>query len=138
MGRVTTTFTPSKSRLEDILLNRIRIAKLPEPEREFQFAKDQGRRWAADFGWPDHHLLVEVEGGIYNQGRHTRGAGYEQDLLKYNAAALLGYRVLRFSERMISDGIAIQCIETALHNTEGKARDAVLAVRPVHRNHLRG
>ena len=129
-----TTFALSKSRLEDVLLNRIRIARLPEPLREYRFAKHIGRRYAADFAWPLDQLLVEVEGGIFSGGRHTRGAGYEEDLNKYNLAALLGYRVLRFSERQITDGVAVQCIESALRNDgKGVERDRrPRSVPPVH------
>ncbi len=59
------------------------------------------RRWRADFalfrGGEDLRVLVEIEGGIYTQGRHSRPIGYANDCEKYNAAQLLGYKVLRFT-----------------------------------------
>jgi len=59
-------------------------------------------------------LLVEIEGAIYTGGRHVRGSGYEADLEKYNLAVLQGYRVLRFSPRMVRDGTALSIVEEAL------------------------
>ena len=84
-----------------------------KPEREFRF--DMLRRWRADFAFPDHKLLIEFEGGIYTQGRHTRGKGYENDLEKYNTATLLGFRILRFSASQGKSGKALSMIEQALN-----------------------
>jgi very-short-patch-repair endonuclease len=76
-----------------------------EFEREYRFAAP--RRWRADFHLPKHRVLIEVEGGIWSGGRHTRGWGFEADCEKYNAAAALGYRVFRYSTAMVSSGEAI-------------------------------
>lgn len=51
-------------------------------------------------------VVVEIEGGIYTQGRHSRGAGMQKDMDKYNAATMMGYRVLRFSTQDILRGRA--------------------------------
>ena len=79
------------------------------PVREFRF--HPVRRWRADFAFPDKMLLVEFEGGIFKGGRHTRGAGFVEDCEKYNAAALLGYHVLRFTDKAVRQGTAIVTIE---------------------------
>lgn len=100
------------SHLETTLLYLIRANGLPDPEREYKFAP--GRKYPADFAYPDKKLLIEVEGGTYSGGRHVRGKGYEQDCRKYNLAALLGYRVFRFTSSMIEDGTAIETIKEAL------------------------
>jgi len=55
--------------------------------------------------------LVEVEGGIWSGGRHTRGKGYLRDLEKYNAATMMGFQVIRFSTDQVKSGHAIQQIE---------------------------
>ncbi len=98
--------------LELLLLRDIRAVGLPDPVREFPFAHP--RKYRADFAWPDARLLVEVEGGAYSQGRHTRGAGYTEDCRKYDLAVLLGWRVLRFTGEMVRDGTAVATIERAL------------------------
>lgn len=75
------------------------------PEREYEFAA--GRKWRFDFAFLDRKLAVEIEGGLFSAGRHVRGAAVEKDFEKYNRAALLGWRVLRYSTKMVTDGIAI-------------------------------
>lgn len=62
---------------------------------EFKF--HPGRKWRADFACPKHKFIVEIEGGAWVGGRHTRGGGYTGDMEKYNAATLLGYKILRYT-----------------------------------------
>lgn len=71
-----------------------RAMRIPEPVPEYEFALIIGRKWRFDYAWPLHKLALEVEGGIWTQGRHTRGAGALADLAKYSEAAILGWRVI--------------------------------------------
>lgn len=98
--------------LEDALLFQIRAIKLPEPTRELVFAKP--RRWRFDFAWPERLIAVEVNGGVWTQGRHSRGTGQISDMDKLNQAQLLGWKVLQFAESHIKSGDAIDLIEFAL------------------------
>ncbi len=90
----------------------MKVVGLPEPDREYRFAAP--RRWRFDFAWPGRMVAVEVEGGTWSDGRHSRGAGYEKDLEKYNEATLLGWRVLRVTTHMVEDGRALAVVERAL------------------------
>ena len=99
------------SHLETILLYLIRANELPEPESEYTFCP--GRKWRADYAYPAQKVLIEVEGGTWSNGRHTRGAGYAKDCEKYNRAAIMGWRLLRFTSSMIEDGTAIETIREA-------------------------
>jgi very-short-patch-repair endonuclease len=85
----------------------LKALKLPLPVPEHRFSD---RRWRFDFAYPSIKLAIEIEGGLYTGGRHTRGAGYEKDLEKYNSATLLGWRLLRFSTGQIKSGYAAQTI----------------------------
>jgi len=100
------------SPLEAELLGQIRLCGLPEPVPQWRFAYP--RRWLADFAYPDHMLLIEVEGGIYTGGRHVRAVGFRQDCRKYNRAVELGLRVLRFTADMVRSGEALALIERVL------------------------
>lgn len=73
---------------------------LPDPEHRFHPV----RKWRFDFAWPDMLLAVEIEGGTWANGRHNRAQGYEGDCEKYNAAVMVGWRVLRFTGDMVRDG----------------------------------
>ena len=87
-------------------------------EREYRFAPP--RRWRADFAIVheayamDHPFLIEVDGGGFIAGRHTRGTGFENDAEKASAAAILGYRVIRATPRQVEDGRALGWIQLAL------------------------
>lgn len=98
------------------LLMQFRAFGLPEPKRQFYFAKALKRRWRSDFGWdePLYMLIVEVEGATWAGGRHTRGAGFEADCIKYGEAILLGYRVIRVTGGMVRDGRALDLVRRAL------------------------
>ena len=95
-----------------MLLNELRWLKMPMPELEYRFLAS--RRFRFDFAWPKLLLAVEVEGGSYVGGRHTRGAGFEQDCWKYNVALVNGWRVLRVTPKQITSGEAVAWIQQLL------------------------
>ena len=105
----------SKSNLEDTLELYLRAYDIPPHESEHRF--HDTRRWRFDFAWPDIKLAVEVEGGTWARGRHTRGSGFAKDCEKYNAAVLLGWRVLRFTGDMVTRGDAVEVIRQAFDTT---------------------
>jgi very-short-patch-repair endonuclease len=84
---------------------------LPTPTPEYRFHPT--RRWRFDFAWPHHKLALEVEGGVFIRGRHSRGAGMVKDMEKYGEAAILGWRVLRVTPKQVRDGSALTLVERA-------------------------
>ncbi|MFX6145155.1 DUF559 domain-containing protein, partial [Acinetobacter baumannii] len=93
---------------EMVLATHLRACKISF-EQEYKFHPT--RKWRADILITGTKILVEVEGGIWSGGRHTRGKGYLGDMEKYNEAAAMGYKVLRFSTEQVKSGLAIQQIE---------------------------
>ena len=71
----------------------------PMPATEYRF--HPVRKWKFDFAWPRVKVAVEIEGGAFSKGRHTRGKGFEGDCEKYNAALDAGWRVYRFTPGML-------------------------------------
>lgn len=125
------------SRPEAELALQIRALGLPPPVAEYRFAAvavglGPGVRdrliaarlqdWRYDLAWPRQcpvpglggGLAVEIQGGLWTGGRHTRGSGYEQDLLKGEAGLLLGWTIYYCSPRRIKSGDAVQAIEKLL------------------------
>ena len=66
------------SRLERRFADLWRAAGGPPLEAEFRFHPQ--RRWRADFAHVPSRTLIEIEGGIYVQGRHNRAAGFAADI----------------------------------------------------------
>lgn len=80
--------------------------------RELRF--DEARMWRFDFAWTEQLVAVEIEGGTWSAGRHSRGSGFEADCIKYAEAAIRGWLVIRVTTEMVDDGRAISLIGRAL------------------------
>lgn len=100
-------------------VERLRAEGIPEPAGEYRFLA--GRAFRFDLAWPNLRLAVEIEGGLYIEGggRHNRARGYENDLVKYNVAALLGWRVLRFGPHLLADNSAVAAVKLAYMAASG-------------------
>jgi hypothetical protein len=74
------------------------------------------RRWRFDLAWiePDRRIALEVNGGLWTRGRHSRGTGQEADYEKHATATLLGWRVFWASTRQVNNGVAWGWIREAL------------------------
>lgn len=87
--------------------NIISLGEFASPVCEYRFAPP--RRWRFDFAWVSQKIAVEVEGNAWN----VRGGGkhmQDSDLHKYNIATAQGWRVFRFSPKMLKDNPA-GCVE---------------------------
>ena len=107
------------SALEDSFEFQLKALNLLGYEREHRFHPT--RKWRFDFSFISKKLAIELHGGIYTQGRHTRGAGVEADMIKINTAQEMGWTVLCFSAGMVKSGHAIEQVERMLkHNLKLK------------------
>ena len=78
---------------------------IPKAQKEWTFYPN--RKWRFDFAWPKQMVAVELEGGLFSFGGHSRGAGHIRDMDKFNSAASLGWLVLRFSNQHLRDPKAV-------------------------------
>lgn len=117
------------SKIENVLAVHLDTLELPY-EREYRFGahacggtgkglrqrlKDAGLKdWRFDFAFPDLRIAIEVEGGGWVQGRHTRGKGFHDDLVKYQAAMRLGWSVYRCDSMLVKNGEALKTIKILL------------------------
>lgn len=73
--------------------------------REHRFHPE--RKWRFDFALVDHKIAIEYEGIMAGKSRHTTISGYTGDTEKYNAAAELGWTVLRFTVKNSREVITV-------------------------------
>lgn len=97
--------------------HQCRLAGLPEPIPEYQFARaTERRKWAVDWCFVEQRIALEVEGGAFIGGRHTRGAGFLKDCEKYNSLACHGYRLIRVTPQQIENGEALNWVARILRS----------------------
>jgi hypothetical protein len=85
---------------------------LPAPVREWSFTPP--RRWRFDYAWPDKRVALEIEGGVWTRGRHTRGSGFVKDMEKYNTAASLGWLIIRVQPSDLCSAKTLDFLRRAL------------------------
>lgn len=91
------------SQLEAAFAHWWRIFHAPDagdPETQYQFAMPE-RKWAADFAWIGARLILEIQGGALQNGRHNRRL--REDYEKGNWAVLHGWRVLYVTGEMLNE-----------------------------------
>jgi hypothetical protein len=91
-----------KRSAEDWFAIQIRVAKLPQPERQCLPALELGRHWRVDFAWPEQRLAVEIEEDVHQI--HERAV---EDTLRTLALQALGWRVVKFHHKMVGSGLAL-------------------------------
>jgi very-short-patch-repair endonuclease len=83
----------TRSELEARFLGLCRRRRLPMPEVNVRVGS-----FIADFLWPQHRLIVEVDG----YGAHGTRSAFEADRSRDVELKLLGYEVVRFTWRQLT------------------------------------
>lgn len=112
------------SEAERLFAMQLRAERITGWVEEFRFSPP--RRWRFDFAWPKLRFAIEIEGGGWVGGRHTRGAGFERDLEKYAAAWRLGWSVLRVSPKMVRSGRVLSDVSAYLRENKGPPQGPAL------------
>lgn len=111
------------SELEMALYTRLERHGLPLGEGQYRFVP--GRQYRFDRAFPNQLVAVEIQGGLWVNGAHSRGSGVERDCLKLSIAAALGWRVLPISKAMIESGQAISLIRQTLFGVDPSESEGV-------------
>lgn len=83
-----------------------------EPVKEFRFHPT--RKWRFDYAIPALKIAVECDGGVWTGGRHVSPQGYIKDMEKFNAAAELGWVVLKFTPQQLVTTATIETLRTTI------------------------
>lgn len=104
-----------------LLAVQLTAVKLPPEDLEYRF--HPVRFWRFDFAWPSDRIACEIEGLTSEGGRHQRMDGYSRDCEKYSEAAILGWMVVRVTQKMIKSGMAVELVERAHAARRADRRD---------------
>jgi hypothetical protein len=75
-------------------------------EKDYQeryFKSKRSKRYRLDFAHLSSKTGVEIQGGVYNRGRHVTGSGYERDCRKYNLAYTSRWTIFLLTSTMAKD-----------------------------------
>lgn len=97
---------------ENVLAALLVREGIQAPSTEYRFHATW--KWRFDYAWPRWKVALEVEGGVWTGGRHTRGSGFVKDMKKYNHAAAMGWLVLRCQPRTLATGETMAYLKAAL------------------------
>lgn len=103
---------PKKAKDVDRTFQALCIAhSLPVPYPEYRFCE---RKWRLDWAWPKWKVALEIDGGAWTGGRHTRGAGFIKDQEKRNRAVIMGWRVLHCTPQDVKSGTIFPLLKEML------------------------
>ncbi|GBC98734.1 DEAD-box ATP-dependent RNA helicase CshA [bacterium HR17] len=90
------------------LLKAIRSAGLPEPEKQYQVVDEQGQLiTAADFAYPEHRLLIYVDGLAFHsslpQRLHDARINRWLQRQNYRVLRFLGTEVYRYAKHCVEE-----------------------------------
>ncbi len=105
--------TANKSQIRDVFTVICKTDLGIECVKEYKFHPE--RRWRFDYAVPAYKIAIEVEGGVWTQGRHTRPQGFLGDIEKYNTATLMGWRVFRTTPTDLYRTATINLLKMAIN-----------------------
>ena len=104
--------TANQPQIRDVFTVICRTDLHVECVKEYRFHPT--RKWRFDYAIPEHKIALEVEGGVWTRGRHTSPKGFLNDIEKYNAATLMGWRVFRTTPDDLYKSATINLVKCAI------------------------
>ncbi len=96
---------------------------------EFPFAQALRRRFRFDFADVERRIAIELEGGVWTYGRHTRPQGYIRDIEKYNIASALGWMLIRVPAHLAHKHLAQYIADAQRLLAQSAIQRALVAIR---------
>lgn len=84
---------------------------LSAPVPEYRFCE---RGWRLDWAWVEDKIAIEIQGGLFVQGRHNQGASLVKEYEKLNEAQVMGWRVFLVTPQQVNNGLAFELVKRAL------------------------
>lgn len=104
--------TGNSSQIRDVFTVICKTDLGVECVKEYKFHPE--RKWRFDYAVPEYRIALEVEGGVWTSGRHTRPQGFLGDIEKYNTATLMGWRVFRTTPTELYRTATINLLKEAI------------------------
>lgn len=98
----------------------------PALRKEFKFC--EARDWRNDYLHEPTRIIIELDGGVFNGGRHVRPQGFIEDCVKLNMATMHGYGVIRIPTGFATDNYLSQIIKFLQNAQEGQNQKQGLPV----------
>lgn len=102
----------SGNEAEQVLAYQCMADGLTNFEQEYVFCET--RKYRLDLAFPSQKVGIEIEGGLWAAGAHSRPIGILRDMEKANLLVLSGWRVLRYTTAQVKNGEAIEGIKALL------------------------
>lgn len=109
---------PRKQPKTDIFTSICKSDLKIEVVKEYMFHPT--RKWRFDFAIPAYKIAIEIDGGVWTNGRHTRPQGYLNDLEKFNEASVLGWIILKFTPGQQYKRKTFEIIAATIKNRENE------------------
>jgi very-short-patch-repair endonuclease len=97
LAKLTATAAPTRSHLERKFLVLLRSHDFPAPKVN-QVITTPTDAFEVDFVWPDHHLIVELDGQSYHADRRS----FHEDRRRDAVLQAAGYRTIRITDRQLT------------------------------------
>ncbi len=110
--------TYARQAMLDALVERVNSTVGTEGKYEYCFYPT--RRWRFDVAWPDVKVALEIEGGVWQYGRHNRASSFLKDMEKYNEAASMDWLVLRCPWEWVEDGRIFEVLVKTIKMRSGQ------------------
>jgi hypothetical protein len=102
----------------ELTFTNIWLAYFPDIDLHSEWRFAPPRRFRFDFAHLPSKIAIELQGSIWQEGRHSRGSGLLNEYTKMNLAALHGWRVFYLCANTVNDEGIYKQIATAIRQSQ--------------------